>query len=380
MEAAVAGDNDHYDSVDGQEGGTAAAVDPLVAADVALQAVVPNVDALTLEFIADPHDYEPVDCRWVDDEYEVGGSIYISLATEDAAAAAAAEAKFAWRRVVAETWRAVATKANVRNLTVRSLPPNMTTAWCGPEWAAFVGRLEYLSISVWGADNGAGWRSITTEGYCEFLTTHLKAFFFDHASGLLSLDFVASPDGTYGGKNLFYNVESNLGAANMPHLRRIRMQNCCFDPALLEFLRAHASTLEAIHLVDVMSETLLFSGPDQHSVTWAELFDGIASAAPPRLREFSATSMRVPVEDLAEPYQHLSADELDTVRRVRLKLAEEGGEATVPLFFYGWLDDKYGNVSVAARKIVESFAKGEDAAAYGRLMEVVRTNRDVLKC
>ncbi|KAI9335619.1 hypothetical protein DFJ73DRAFT_851446 [Zopfochytrium polystomum] len=343
-----------------------------IATDILSGRLAPNMDALALEFIAD-HNFEPEGCKWVDDEYGLGGSIYISIESEDEEGAAAAEEKFEWRRVMAHTWRAVSSNARVRSLTLRSLPPNITTTWCKPEWPSFLRQLEHLSIQMWGGDNGAGWCSITTKGYQFFLAMHLPEYFFSHADSLVSFDFVSSDYGVYGGDNQAKGAPFALPATSMPRLRRLRLQDCFFDAALLDFLQAHSSTLEAIHLIEFMAAVTVWGS--QKNITWAGLFDGIAKSEPRVLTDFKLTMRNIQIADMAEPYQRLSLEEIETLTRIERKIAEDG---TFPLFYYGSLDDKYGFVCKAAHEILESFVKGDDLASYKRLMEIVRINRQPL--
>ncbi|KAI9310667.1 hypothetical protein DFJ73DRAFT_491739 [Zopfochytrium polystomum] len=249
------------------------------ATDIISGRLAPRIDALTLEFIAD-HNFAPRGCRWVDDVFGIGGSIYISFWRECAEDVVASEEKFEWRRLMADVWRAVASNPTVRSLTILSLPPVLTTAWLKPQWVHFVGQLEHLSIQMWGADNGEGLHSRTTPGYQDFFE-HLTTLFFDPADGLLSLEFVASPFGTYGGDNQFFETPFTIGLSSMPRLRQLRLQNCFFDKRLLSFMQRRADTLEKIHLIEFMAA--VFVSGNHRNLTWADLFDGISSAEPRKL-------------------------------------------------------------------------------------------------
>ncbi|KAI9335629.1 hypothetical protein DFJ73DRAFT_27337 [Zopfochytrium polystomum] len=250
-----------------------------VATDILLGKIAPNIRALTLEFVAD-QEFEPDGCKWVDDHHGIGGSIYISAEAESLEDAAIAEKNFEWRRVMANIWRAVASNLTIRSLTVRSLPPNITTTWHRPEWAVFVGQLEHLALEMWGGKSDSDFCSITTNGYQDFLSRQLKTLIFDHAHSLLSLGFVSNEFGTYGGTFIDVGAETAFGSSNMPRLLKFRAENCFFDAPLLEFLRSHTSTLETIHLVNCMAAVSLFPEMEEPNPTWKGLFGGILGAEP----------------------------------------------------------------------------------------------------
>ncbi|KAI9335610.1 hypothetical protein DFJ73DRAFT_27123 [Zopfochytrium polystomum] len=266
----------------------------------------------------------------------------------------ASEEKFEWRRVMADVWRAVASNPTVRSLTILSLPPVVTTAWLKPQWVHFVGQLEHLSIQLWGADNGEGLHSRTTPGYQDFFE-HLTTLFFDPADGLLSLEFVASPFGTYGGDNQFFETPFTIGLSSMPRLRQLRLQNCFFDKRLLSFVQRRADTLEKIHLIEFMAA--VFVSGNHRNLTWADLFDGISSAEPRKLTDFRVTMRRVPMDLIAEACHNYTSFQREAFRAIQQRLAED---EAFPLFYYGILDDKNGSVCMAPLVILKSFVKGEE--------------------
>ncbi|KAI9335620.1 hypothetical protein DFJ73DRAFT_851449 [Zopfochytrium polystomum] len=347
-----------------------------VPTDILLGLLATNMHALTLEFIADDN-FEPKDYYWVVVENRFMGSAYISYETESAKDVAAAERRWEWRRVMADTWRAVALNTRIRSLTIRSLPPIITTTWHRPEWASFVDQIEHLSIGMWGACYNPTQRySIETDGYQDFLTVGLQNSFFNHAEGLVSFVFVSSPCGTYGGDNQVSGTPFTLLPSDMPRLRRLRLQNCFFDAALLDFLQAHTPTLESIHLIDFMAASNALNwarGTTDENLTWAGFFDGIASAKPLLLTDFRLTMRKVSMNEVATTFQD-SSDGLQILHAMEQKLAED---EAFPLFYYGYLSNQNGCIiRQAADKIVRSFRNGEDLASYERLMAIVRANKE----
>ncbi|KAJ1565906.1 hypothetical protein HK405_011372 [Cladochytrium tenue] len=340
---------------------------------------LPNLDTLVVVF--HPHD-EFRGNRWVDDEYNSGGTIYISLAREDLRAAAKAEGKFRWRRLMARVWREIAANTKVRSLEIVKLPPNITTAWADAAWSTFVGNLERLTIGLWAGDNGAGWRSNTTEGYLQFLDEHLATFFFDNARGLQYLEIIAHQYDPFGGLFFWNATQSAFGNSNMPQLKELRMHDCVIVAALLDFLSSHAKVLKKLHLVDCMATTFrgslrvnpltraaLFKG--RNPLTWADFFKGMYKIRNSVLSDLVVDFKRDPTYDDFGPMSDYDTpvDEDPRVLQARQKLS---GDKTLKLFPYYYRDDKYGTMYEDTIRMLQRFESREDQIAYDRLVSRVK--------
>ncbi|KAI9342093.1 hypothetical protein DFJ73DRAFT_843138 [Zopfochytrium polystomum] len=321
---------------------------------------LPQVRSFRIRFVP-KDDFDGT--RWVDDEYGQGGSIYISICEEDYISAAAAEAKFQWRSVLSAVWRALSVNHRVTRLDVRELPPNISTAWRGEAWLAFVSRLEHLSLHVWGSQSGNGFGSNTTPGYSSFVGSQLRAAFFDLARNLRSLEFIVSADSPD-------PSASRLSATNMPQLRDLALHNFFINRKLVGFVRAHRH-LVRIRLVDCLA----FS--ERPRMSWAHFFASLAdSDLPPRLAELSVeTTRRVPLvpneQFFSGPVFIPSPDEPHAVRRVRARLE---ADPKFRLFPYTYLDSPYGIVFADENVNLRRAKAGNDIAAYWRLVETVKRN------
>ncbi|KXS09714.1 hypothetical protein M427DRAFT_63617 [Gonapodya prolifera JEL478] len=331
---------------------------------------LPHVRSLTVEFVPESDFEGSEENKWVEDEYQVYGTIYISQAIEDMDDVAKAEKTFGWRDTMARVWRSISVNQVISVLEICTLPPNITTAWHEEWWSRFLGRLERLTIGMWGGDNGAGWKSNTTEGYLDFLE-RLDDYFFVHGQNMRFLHIVAHEGNPFGGSDFLLNYASwNLGVRCLPQLQHLRLQNCFHDEHLRDFLRGHMNSLESLHFINCMAPGML--EPDVSS--WAEFFTVILESGPSVLKSLVVENNSVPLtheEEFNVEPKWGNLGEPEDVRRVRERLK---ADPTRKLFHYAYLDDKYGMVFAGRDVIVNRFLMGEDQAAYDRLMEVVKAN------
>ncbi|KAI9360866.1 hypothetical protein DFJ73DRAFT_815255 [Zopfochytrium polystomum] len=298
-----------------------------------------NVTAVTIEFL--PHrNYETP--WWVDNDD--GTSINIAYRHEGMEDASAAEAQFHWRRTMAALWRAIARNPSIRSLTIRSLPPTITTAWCEDAWPTFIGRLERLSIQMWGGQlNGTNCHAIMMDGYGPFLSDHLTRYFFNHAQELRALELIAHSSGCYGGQNYFFGAPTSLGESNMPRLRSLKLHNTFIDKPLLDFICAHAATIESLSLTECMASGLLNVGSES-DLSWADFFDGIVQSSPASLTDLVIINRKFP-----------------------------GFGVASYLFSYGDLDP-LGSFQPSFEKIFGSRKSRTDINAFNRLKDFVYQN------
>ncbi|KAI9314676.1 hypothetical protein DFJ73DRAFT_787231 [Zopfochytrium polystomum] len=236
-------------------------------------------------------------------EYERHGwadeDAIVIMRSEDMDDASAAEAKYHWRRTMAELWRALAANTSIRNLEIRSLLPNITTAWHDDNWLTFIGRLERLSIQMWGTQTGSGINSIMTTGYTQFIGAHLTKYFFDLADDLLALELVAHINGCYGGEDLTCGAPTALGELNMPRLRSLNLHHTFIDRPLLAFIRAHASTIQSLRLTKCMAPAPFFGNKSESHLSWTEFFDGIVQSNPESLTDLEIENWKLPGFEVA---------------------------------------------------------------------------------
>lgn len=294
------------------------------------------------------------------------------------------EQEYQWRCVMSRIWRCLSTNVAVRSLAICALPPGPTSTWFTEDWKAFLGRLETISIDIWGGDNGVGWNSNTCPGYLHFLN-HLDKYFFNHAKSSRKLSIKADEGSPYGGVNEYFRHASlALGQmSQLPKLEELCLENCIVDFNLMKFIESHAEVLRELRLIDCMS----CHQPDQPSVdwgpSWAEFFSSVLKCSL-SISDIVISNKSIPLTtDEAFRPEHRDnetgqyrppADEPADARQIREQLKRDD---KLRLFPYICLDDKYGMVFAQEEANMARFQSGEDQLAYDHLMEVVKRRASV---
>ncbi|KAI9349819.1 hypothetical protein DFJ73DRAFT_776904 [Zopfochytrium polystomum] len=264
------------------------------------------------------------------------GSIHICEVLEDVDQAPSREERYHWRRAASDAWRALAANGAVRALDVRSLPPKNATSWGTEGWRAFAGRLERLSIGLWG-DRIQEWRLNDMEGYEEFVSGDLVWHFFTAAEELRALrieTFVAAMPSAAGAGGGELNV----------------------DMGLVEFMAAHAEVLERVKLTNCRATWK--SRWREDACTWARFFSHVADSRATALVELSVQN------DVAPPA------EPDNIKEIRKQLK---ANRALRLFYYAGHDEDSTWANTEA--IAQSFENGADQATYDQVQALVNANR-----
>ncbi len=334
---------------------------------------LPKVGSIIVQFVPE-EDFEQGD--W-------GGgqsSIYTFESSETQQEAQERETQSPWRAVMKEAWESLETNPAIKSLEITSLPTVMSTAWCSDAWKDFLGRLEHLSLGVWGGDNGAGWEANTMDGYTDFLGTVTGRFFLDHLISTTDLSIVARANNPWGGEGM-HHAPLPLTPQQLPNLQRLHLTHCIIDPPLTEFLASHATTLTELCLTGCTScygDNLADNG-----IPWSFFFTSLADSNPV-LQNLTITYGVVPLtQDEWSPKPGMKdpetgafippPDEAEPVRLLREKVKKQDGFI---LFPYITLDDKYGMVFENEDMNLESGQMGDDYAAYQRLWDIVQKNAE----
>ena len=158
---------------------------------------------------------------------------------------------------------------------------------------------------------------------------------------------------------------------------------------LVDFLVAH-SLLEFLELNSCYSAppfdwTESFQG-------WKTLFASLASAEPSNLREFVVSEMEedisfdessdgkikmceIPVKGYFDRRRE-ETDEIKSIKRILQEERNAHGRRGRRIFSYKTVDGKYGVADAAEEDNRALFLKGEDWAAYLKLMERIDRNRE----
>lgn len=307
----------------------------------------------------------------------------------------ALEAEDPRRRLLAETWAALAHNPAVRELSVDRLVPVQTTALRSAPVRALLGRLEALHVTIYGTKGpGGGHRCINTvPAYIDSLQSVLKVL-FAHAAGLRRLSLRASQHAPLGARG-HYHIPLSLKATQLPRLQHLELKNCFVGPELAHFINAHAGTLETLRLHNCYSYRGSAAGGGgaggaggdgeaSSGMSWAAFLAMItrpAAAAGPgaglrRLRRLDVYDDYIPLEvgdARLRAYDPATADEPEDVRCVR---RAQRADPRLRLFLYAFLRDYSGELWMNKDAILASFDAEDDQRAYDALMRVVAANND----
>lgn len=284
-----------------------------------------------------------------------------------------------WRRLLADTWSALAANHTATHLALRSLVPVWSSAFHTPEFRQFMSRLEGLEIHVSGMKNGH--RAINTvPAYNDSLQSLLKVYFL-HASSLRRLSLHASQQAPLGARGN-YHIPLSLKATQLPALEHLSLKNCFAGFELAHFINGHAGTLASLELHNCYAFRGAHDGPDAGAggMQWARFFALINRPGGMALRRLVISDAHIPLT-IGDPrlgaYDPDTADEPSDVKNVR---RAQGRDPRKRLFLYAYLRDYSGELWMNKDAIVAAFESGEDQVAYDELMARVDGNamrRDV---
>jgi hypothetical protein len=133
----------------------------------------PNLQSLGVEFeLGIDENGEMSSNHWENDFYMFGDE-------ESEQDVVTAEANEGWRAMMAKTFNALARNERLEELEIRNLVPKTVSAWSTDAFQNLLGTLDRFRISLWGADNGAGWRTNTLDSYGSFVD-RMDQYFFGH--------------------------------------------------------------------------------------------------------------------------------------------------------------------------------------------------------
>ncbi|KAI1260577.1 hypothetical protein F5Y18DRAFT_251045 [Xylariaceae sp. FL1019] len=275
------------------------------------------------------------------------------------------EARYHWRKLMAETWEVMAGNKNITTLIARDTLAKPTSTFFTRKWADFLRRLGRIEIYMFATDNGAGWCSNTLEGYTQF-EEHLRDYFLKDATSLESLVLAGTAETPFGSGNVrFANCALPLTPQDLPDLRYLELRDMFVSPKLSEFLSRPDSHLRTLILYNCRAEVY-----SQYAETWARFLRDLDT------EEQGLTELRVefdPPIPTSRGGTLYRADQ-ETYIAIGQKLEELLQEPGAVVFSYGSCSDKYGDYMEAEDDIFTHFVRGDDLAAYYSLMAKVRRN------
>ncbi|ORY17064.1 hypothetical protein BCR34DRAFT_597156 [Clohesyomyces aquaticus] len=312
--------------------------------------VFPNLEHLGIRLLVDTSDWEMYPDSDEDD-------------WDDWACVKAAEANEPWRALMQRTYAAIARNHDhgaLKHLEIVDMVAKPVSSWEGDGFKELLQKLESFTVSLMGGDNGAGWCMNTNEWY----TTNVGRFcglFLGNMPNLKHLSLTASEEGPVGLEG-FRHVPLPLETLTAP-LQSLILTHNFVSASLAEFIARQGRTLERIQLKEC------YSGANcslaENAITWTGFFGIVARAAPPALVSFEVSPIQVMLD---MEYSHMNKEEGVRV----MKALQQDPEKH--LFAYNTLDDKYGMLFQDDETMIQSYDRGEDQAAFDRLMEVVRGN------
>ncbi|WZH46959.1 uncharacterized protein QYS62_008087 [Fusarium acuminatum] len=326
--------------------------------------LLPHIDTLSVRF--DPEQFESTGSwdgdGWWGDRMDLG-TIYTFQDSEDQEHTLQQEAEFIWRAQYTEFFRDVSANQNIRHFTISNLLPRNSSVWERREWKAFLGRLEEFDVSVFGGDNGAGWKASSQPGFADFMES-LPDYFMQHATNVIRLRIEAHPWGLFGSAGDF-GIRLPLRSGIFPSLRSLTLKNVQIGNELIEFLMSHGDSLQELTLEDCMCD----EGWSRDSTpAWADLWKTLRA-------DCSNISKVSVVQTQTPPLAHMEGFEgyeprpdSESVSKIRKMLEED---ESLVLWRYVAVDTKYRMVFEDEERNISCFEAGEDQREYSMLLTVI---------
>lgn len=277
-----------------------------------------------------------------------------------------------WRRLLADTWGALAANHTATHLSLKSLVPVWSSAFYSTEFHRFLARLEGLDIHVAGMKNGH--RAINTvPAYNDSLQSLLKVYFL-HASSVRRLSLHASQQAPLGARG-HYHIPLSLKATQLPALEHLSLKNCFAGFELAHFINSHSRTLHTLELRNCYAFRGAHDGPDSGGggMQWARFF-ALIDRPGMALRSLVIEDEHIPLvigDPRLDKYDPDTANEPGDVKNVRRAQRRDPRKR---LFLYAYLRDYSGELWMNKDAIVGAFETGDDQLAYDELMARVEGN------
>ncbi|MCJ1426070.1 hypothetical protein MMC29_003972 [Sticta canariensis] len=274
------------------------------------------------------------------------------------------EASAAWRALMSRTFYALTKNKppNFKHLEIRQLHSKNVSTFSNAAFHECLNHFEHLTLSIHGEDNGAGWKSNTTQEY-PALMEKLDEYFFNHLANVTILSIKAPKEGPLGLEGMNH-VPLALKPDQMPLLATLHLGYIFASPELIDFLVGHKDTLEELVLCNCYASTNTYSGLAINGVYWSQLFTSLFSADPTQLRRLELVEGDMCLLDY-EGFTEEQYEEVLTVHR------QDPERIALP---YAYLDDKYGMLFYDEEESLAAFVGGEDQRSWDRLMELVERN------
>lgn len=327
--------------------------------------LLPHIDTLSVRF--DPEQFESTGSwdgdGWWGDPSDLG-TIYTFEESEDQERTLQQEAEFIWRAQYTEFFKDVSANQNIRHFTISNLLPRNSSVWETQEWKTFLGRLEEFDVSVFGGDNGAGWRANSLPGFAESIES-LPNYFMQHATNVVRLRIEAHPWGLFGCAG-DCGIRLPLRSDNFPSLRSLTLKNVLIGIELIEFLMSHGDSLKELTMVDCMC---VEGWPRDATPAWANLWQTLRVDCS-NISKVSVVQTQTPPLAHMEGFEgYEPSPDSESASKIRKMLKED---ESLVLWRYVAVNTKYGMVFEVEERNILCFEAGEDQKEYSMLLDVIR--------
>ena len=277
----------------------------------------------------------------------------------------------AWRALMATTYETLFRNKEplFKGFEIRRLVWTNVEPFESATFHELLGHIERFTLSVRGGDNGAGWHVNTLDGYLACVSK-FDELFFNHLHSATTMTLKAPEEGPIGLEGMNHEKLA-LKDDQMPRLRELHLEYCFIGQELANFLKGHDDTLETLTLRNCASSVNgLQENPKFYWKDFFAVLDGAPRTALTKL-EILPLSLPLPSDELYGREKVKEEDEPVEVQQTIRVLREDSKKR---LFAYATLDDKYGMTFQDDEENLEAFQRGEDQAAYDRVMERVKRN------
>ncbi|KAM0197317.1 hypothetical protein ACHAPI_005181 [Fusarium lateritium] len=263
-------------------------------------------------------------------------------------------------------------KSEYQTLHNQEPTPRDSSAWKEREWKAFLWRLDEFDLSVFGGDNGVGWKASSQEGFRDFVED-LPWYFMQHATDVTRLRIEAHRWGIFGtGSGL--DIRLPLRSDNFPSLRSLTLKNIQIGFELIEFLTSHGDSLQELTMEDCICDEG-WSMMDDTPV-WADLWSTLRTGSS-AIAKVAVVQTKTPPLALMEGIEGANhSPDSESASQIRKMLKED---ESLVLWRYGAVDTKYRMVEDLEEVNISRFEQGDDQREYSKLLDVLRErNRNSL--
>ena len=284
------------------------------------------------------------------------------------------EAARAFKALITTTYKTLFRNKvpQLRAVEIRKFVWTFTEPYESQTFHDFLSHVKHFSLSVRGGDNGAGWCVNTCDGYLECVA-RFDELFLDHLASATSLTLQAPDQGPIGLEGMRH-APLALGAQQMPLLKSLRLEFIFICQELADFIASHADTLERLTLHDCNSSV---NGLQENEpFYWSHFFDALHDADLKQLSYLEIQPHNAPLtfdEAMDRNYNRVPTEheEPENVQQIRQVISTDKKRR---VFGYAMLDGKYGACDEDEEENQAAFERGEDQAAFDRLMLHINAN------